>query len=270
VASAELRLSDAVGLGLVHGAAELVPVSSSGHMTVVPFLAGLEYSDLDADLRKAFEVALHGGTAAALLIGLWDEVVETVRDATPRTVALIVLSFLPPAAVGYVLEGPIERHLGTPASVAVGLIVGGAGLALADLTPQRRGFADAGNRDALWLGLAQAAALMPGISRNGATLTAARRLGFRREDANRLSRHVALPVIGAATGLKVARLARRGLPPRAVLPFAAGAGASFVSTLASIRLFSLVERDASLAPFAVYRVGLGTAVLRRLQGRRRR
>ena len=127
-----------------------------------------------------------------------------------------------------------------------------------------RGPGEAGVTDALLLGVAQAAALMPGVSRNGATLAAARLRGFTREEANRLSRHVALPVIAGATLLKGLRLHRRGIPEGARLGLAAGAGASFASTLASTWLIRQVERDRSLAPYAAYRVALGSLVLWRL------
>ena len=104
--------------------------------------------------------------------------------------------------------------------------MGALAMAWADRSARDRHCTEAGIRDALWLGLAQACALMPGVSRNGATLTAARRRRFARVDANRLSRHVALPVIGGATGLKALRLTRRGLPDGMAVPFAAGAIAS--------------------------------------------
>ena len=104
---------------------------------------------------------------------------------------------------------------------------------------------------------------MPGVSRNGATLTAARARGFRRADANALSRHVALPVIVGATALKGVRLARRGLPSGVAGAFAAGIGAAFASTLVSVRLIRAVERDRSLAPYAAYRLALAAVVWRR-------
>src|SRR5204863_4758752 len=85
-----LPLRHALALGLLHGPAELLPVSSSGHVTLVPWLAGWPYAELDGELRKAFEVALHAGTAAALLVALRDE----VREVTPRRVALVAGSFL--------------------------------------------------------------------------------------------------------------------------------------------------------------------------------
>ncbi len=267
--AARLTLAQALTLGALHGPAELLPISSSGHVSLIPWLLGWEYDRLDSELRKAFEVALHAGTAAALLITLRDEVEDAVRSLSPRTVTQVLLSFVPPAIVGYALERPIEQRLGTPPTVAGGLIGGSAVMAWADRWPQTRRSTDAGAADALWLGVAQACALIPGVSRNGATLAAARMRRFTREDANRLSRHVALPVIAGATLLKGTRLIRRGLPPDTGGAFAAGAAASFASTLGSTWLIRQVERDRSLLPYAAYRIGLATAVLVRLRRRSR-
>jgi undecaprenyl-diphosphatase len=264
-----LASTHALALGVLHGPAELLPISSSGHITLIPWLLGWEYGALDDELRKSFEVALHAGTAAALLITLRDEVEEAVAGLDLRRVMLIALSFAPPAVVGYTLERPIERWLGTPPTIALGLIAGSVVMAVADRRPQERGHAEAGSADALWLGAAQAFALIPGVSRNGATLAAARFRRFGRSDANRLSRHAALPVIAGATLLKGMRLARRGLPPGTALPFALGAGASFASTLGSTWLIHQVERDRSLLPYAAYRSLLGAVVLERLWRRRR-
>ena len=261
-----LRTRDALALGLLHGPAELLPISSSGHVAVVPWLCGWPYSRLDGELRKAFEVALHAGTAAALLVGLRDEVGEAARELDRRRVQLVALSFLPPAIVGYVLERPIEQRLGTPATVAAGLVAGALAMAAADAAggvARRR--EDAGACDALCLGLAQACALMPGVSRNGATLAAARARGFAREDASVLSRHCALPIIVGATLLKGTRLVRRGLPPGTARGFAVGIVASFATTLASVRIIRHVECGRPLAPYAAYRVGLAGLVFARLR-----
>ena len=260
-----LRTRDAIALGLLHGPAELLPVSSSGHVAVVPWLCGWPYSRLDGELRKSFEVALHAGTAAALLVGLRDEVGEAARELDRRRIELIVLSFVPPAIVGFTFERPIERRLGTPATVAAGLAIGSLAMAAADACSDgRRRREEARALDALCLGLAQACALMPGVSRNGATLATARARGFAREDASVLSRHVALPTIVGATLLKGTRLARRGLPAGTACGFAAGTVASFATTLLSIRIIRAVERDRSLMPYAAYRLGLAGLVVWRL------
>jgi undecaprenyl-diphosphatase len=262
----DLPLGQALLLGALHGPAELLPISSSGHVTLIPWLARWDYEQVDPELRKAFEVVLHAGTAAALLITLRAEVEEAMRGMSLRLAGQILLSFVPPAVVGLALERPIERHLGTPATIAAGLICGSVAMAWADRAPQTRHSQQAGTADALWLGLAQATALVPGVSRNGATLAAARMRRFTRQDANKLSRHVALPVIAGATLLKAVRLARRGLPPRSAVPIAVGTAASFASTLGSTWLIRQVERDRSLLPYAAYRLALAGVVLRRLWG----
>jgi undecaprenyl-diphosphatase len=260
-----LSLREALALGALHGPAELLPISSSGHIELVPWLLGWRYCELEPELRKSFEVALHAGTAAALLITLRDEVDEALGSMSIRRIVDLLLSFAPPAIVGFTLERPIERRLGTASSIAVGLIAGSVVMVWADRSPQERGHEDARAADALWLGIAQACALMPGVSRNGATLAAARRRGFMREDANRLSRHSALPVIAGATLLKSIRLYKRGLPAGTGLPLAAGAVASFASTLGSTWLIRQVERDRSLAPYAAYRIALAGLTLYRLR-----
>jgi undecaprenyl-diphosphatase len=266
-AGRRLSVGQAVALGALHGPAELLPISSSGHVTAVPWLLGWSYGQLDGEIRKSFEVALHAGTLAALLIALRDELRDAGRlDA--RRIRLIMLSSAPPGLLGYVLERPIERHLGTPPTIAAGLIAGAIAMALADRAPETRSHDEAGACDALWLGVAQAGALWPGVSRHGATLAAARARGFGRADAGRLSREVALPVIAGATGLKTLRLLR-GVPPQTSGPLTAGAAAAFLSTLGSTSLIKLCDRDRSLLSVAAYRVALAAAILTKLAHRGR-
>jgi undecaprenyl-diphosphatase len=253
-----MRLPEAVALGALHGPAELLPISSSGHIELVPWLAGWSYTELDPELRKAFGVALHAGTAAALLLALRGEVGEAAAGLDRRRIELIAGSFAVPAVVGLLLERAIEERLGGPAGIAAGLLAGAVAMAVADRAPGRRRRESATLADALALGVAQACALVPGVSRNGATLTAARLRGFGRRDASVLSRHVALPVIAGATVLKAVRLARRGLPPQERAAFAAGTAAAFGSTLLSVRL---IDDDRPLWPFAAYRTGLAALVL---------
>lgn len=260
-----IPLPRAVALGLVQGPAELLPVSSSAHIVLLPWLAGWEWEEIDPELRKSFEVALHAGAAAALLIGQRRLIAEELHHFDARRALLLGLSFLPAAIVGYAFERPIERRLGGPRTTAYGLLAGGAAMVLADRRPQRRGRGEATPADGLALGVAQAAALAPGVSRNGVTLAAARWRGFSRDQANLLSRTIALPIIIGATGLKGARLARRGVPPRLRRSLAIGVGASFASTLASQRLIGLVERDRALWPYAAYRAALAAAVLFKLR-----
>jgi undecaprenyl-diphosphatase len=255
----------AILLGIVQGPAELLPVSSSAHIVLVPWLAGWDWDAIDPEVRKSFEVALHTGAAAALLIGQRGLIAEELRTFDGRRALLLALSFLPAAVVGYGFEHQIEEHLGGPRATAFGLLAGAALMLVADRREQLRGRGEATAMDGLALGVAQAAALAPGVSRNGVTLAAARWRRFSREQANLLSRTIALPIIVGATGLKGARLARRGTTPQLRRTLAVGIGASFVSTLASQRLIGLVERDRALWPYSAYRAGLAGVVLWKLR-----
>jgi undecaprenyl-diphosphatase len=259
-------------LGFVQGPAELLPVSSSAHIVLLPWLAGWDWEAIDPEVRKSFEVALHTGAAAALLIGQRRLIAEELRSFDLGRALLLALSFLPAAAAGYGFERQIEERLGGPRATAFGLLGGAALMLAADRRPQLRGRGEATPADGLALGIAQAAALAPGVSRNGVTLAAARWRRFSRAQANLLSRTIALPIIVGATALKGARLARRGTTPELRRTLAIGAGASFVSTLGSQRLIGLVERDRALWPYAAYRVVLATVVLGKLhrEGRPRR
>ena len=163
-ASARLSLRHALALGLAHGPTELLPISSSAHTILIPFLAGWPYGELDPELRKSFEVALHAGTAAALLVDLRSVESHPALGAVLRRLAplrpgptgsdhpasglpgsatapadfstrqalLVVLSFIPPAVVGYTFEQPLQRRLSGPSTIVAGLLLGGAAMALAD------------------------------------------------------------------------------------------------------------------------------------------
>ncbi len=266
-----LALRHALALGLLQGPTELLPVSSSAHTSLLAWLAGWPYTDLDGERRKAFEVALHAGAGLALAIDMRTELARAAGELDAGHAVALALALGPPALAGYLLQAPIERRLGGPRSIAAGLAGGAIAMALADghtgvLPRGDRRCADAGPADGLTLGLAQACALIPGVSRNGATLAAARARGFARADAQRLSWLAALPVMLGASLLKGRRLAGdagpRGIRAAAVL----GGAAAFVSTLASARLLrreSLAKR--SLAPYALYRCLLAGLVVRRLR-----
>ena len=251
-------------LGLVQGPTELLPVSSSAHLGLVPWLAGWDWDRLDPELRKSFEVALHAGAAGALLIGQRRVIADELRSFDARRAAVLILSFVPAAIAAYLFERPIEQRLGGPRGTAIGLLAGSAAMVAADTRPQRRGRGEATPADGLALGIAQATALAPGVSRNGATLAAARWRCFDREQANLLSRTVALPIITAAALLKGGRLRRRRIDPAVRKAFGIGVATSFASTLASQGLIRQVERDRSIWPYAAYRVALAGLVLSRL------
>lgn len=267
---AGLTTGRAACLGAVQGPTELLPVSSSAHLRAVPWLLGWNLDEIGAEDRKAFEVAVHGGAALALLIGQRRLIADEIRRIDGRRVAVIALSFLPAVAVGLAFEGQIDRRLGGPRATAAGLIAGSVAMVVADRCPQDRDASEATPADGLAIGIAQAAALAPGVSRNGSTLAVARARRFGRAEANLLSRTVALPVIAAAAVRKAGRLRRRDRDPTLARASAVGVGVAFVSTLASQGLIRLIERDRALWPYAAYRAGLAAVILLGARRSRRR
>jgi undecaprenyl-diphosphatase len=250
-----LPLAHAVALGALHGPAELVPVSSSAHVALIPQLLDWPSAHLDDDVRKAFEVALHAGTLGGLLL-------LVPRPSLPWA----VVATAPAAVVGFTLEKPIERRLGGVRATAVGLVVGSLVLVAADAVAgggdgASRSAQDATLADAAVLGLAQACALWPGISRLGLTIAAARLRGFDREAAFDLGRRAGLPVIAGATGLKAWRLARNPPPPDVRMAFAAGMAAALGATLAAAPL----RHVTSVAAPAAERIALAALAARRLR-----
>lgn len=265
----ELPLSHAAALGVVQGPTELLPVSSSAHLRLVPWLAGWDHDRIDPEHRKAFEVAVHAGAALALLVGQRELIASELRRIDRRRISVIALSFVPPAIAGLAFERQIEQRLGGPGGMAAGLALGALAMLAADRRPQERGDGEATAADGLALGVAQAAALAPGVSRNGATLIAARARRFTREQSNLLSRTVALPVIAGAAVLKGVRLRRRGVEPGVARTVAVGTATAFASTLASQGLIRLIERDRALWPYAAYRLTLAACIAAKLAADRR-
>jgi undecaprenyl-diphosphatase len=192
-------------------------------------------------------VALHAGSAPALALAL--------RGEIGRDPHLQALTFLPPAAIGLAFERPIERRLGGLRSVAVAQILAGVALIAADLRAERRHEPNA--LDHLAVGFAQAAALVPGVSRSGAALTAARLRGLSRSAAASLSLRAALPVTVGAGVLKGVRAARGGVPDELRGPAAVGAAAACASALAALPL----ARGTRWRGIALYRVALGLVAL---------
>lgn len=238
----------------LHGAADALPVSSSGHLAAAQRLLGWDAAD---------DVGLHAGSLAAVVAAFRGEAVEVLGRLTWRRTVMHVLAGGIPAAGGLALERRAswrtganaagERHGGGTARgrrrLAGGMLAGAALLAGAGTRRGERSLWDAGPADGLWLGLAQAAALWPGVSRNGTTLAAARLLGFAPGQANRLSREVGAPVTAGAI------LLRRAPVDAATLASAAG-------TLAALPLVRIVDRGAPVWPWAAERAVLALVLLR--------
>lgn len=263
----------AIVLGLVQGLSEFLPISSSGHLLLVPWL--FDWHDFDnSSIEKAFDVALHLGTLAAVVGYFRRDLVVYVRegvrlvvrrerpvDPDGRLAWLLVLSSLPAAAVGAVFEKSIDDKLGTPALIAVSLIVFGVLLGIADRRAGTRQLADFESGDALKIGAAQILALNPGTSRSGITMTAARFSGFTRDAAARASFLMAIPVTAGAVAYKLLNLAGDGVPDGLGVPMVVGIVTAGVSGWAAVWGTLRLIRTHSFMPFVIYRCALGLAVL---------
>jgi len=263
--SPPLDISRALALGAVQGPAELLPISSSAHISLLPWFAGWRRDELSPASRKDFEVALHAGTAVALVVGQRQAIAEELGRMDQRRLVAVALAAAVPAAVGCAFERPIEERLGGPATIAVGLVAGAVAMLLADRRPQDRHPDELNAVDGLALGAAQGAALFPGVSRTGATVATARWRRFTRREANLLSRTVALPVILGAAALRARRMGHRGIDPGMRRSMGAGALAAAASTLASQSLIAILDRDGSAWPYAAYRLVLAGAIAIKLR-----
>jgi len=263
----------AVILGLVQGLSEFLPISSSGHLLLVPWL--LNWHDFDnTSIEKAFDVALHLGTLVAVVGYFWRDLVVYVREgvrlvvhrerpASPegRLAWLLVLSSIPAAIAGALFEKTIDNKLGKPGLIAVSLIVFGVLLAVADRRSGQRTLADYQTDDALKVGAAQVLALNPGTSRSGITMTAARFLGLTRDAAARASFLMAIPVTAGAVAYKGLKLAKDGVPHGLGAPMVVGIVTAAVAGWAAVWGTLRLIRTRSFMPFVVYRCALGIAVL---------
>ena len=274
-ADAGIPVLHAIVLGITQGLSEFLPISSSGHLILVPWLFGWTEltGEANADLNKTFDVALHVGTVIATLVYFRKDLLgfavagagslrrRAVRTRDERLAWLLLLSSIPGAIVGATFESFIDRELGRIWLIAVMLIVFGLVLAAVDRLPGTRPEEQYGPKEALVMGLAQAAALSPGVSRSGITITAGRFLGFERDAAARLSFLMSMPITGGAALFKGADLVTDGLPPGTAGAFFWGIVASGLTGIAAVWLVLRVVRTRSFLPFVVYRVLAGLFVL---------
>ena len=277
IPSPPVPILHAIVLGLVQGLSEFLPISSSGHLILVPWLFGWNdfagYEGAES-IEKAFDVSLHIGTLIAvvayfrhdLAVYIREGVLMVIRRDRPATVEgriawLLLLATVPAALVGAVFEQQIDEHLGEPWIIGVSMIVFGLLLWWADQQRGTRKLEELGVGDAIKVGAAQALALNPGTSRSGITITAARWIGFDRDSAARLSFLMSVPVIAGAVLFKGVKLAKDGIPDGLVWPMIVGiitsAIAGWFAVWGTLRLL----RTQTFLPFVIYRVLLGIAVL---------
>jgi undecaprenyl-diphosphatase len=259
-----MTLAHALILGLLQGIGEFLPISSSGHLIVAPWLLGWPVQGL------SFDVALHLGTLLAVVAAFWGDWIRLIRSATRGLLAgaplrdadarlfwLIALASLPGAIAGKLLEERAETAFRAPALVAAAMAVMGAILWVADR--RGRGALNAAGMPvahAALIGLAQALALVPGVSRSGITISAALLLGYRREEAARFSFLLATPITFGAALLKVPHLLHGETAGSALVGMLAAAVAGFLS----IRLLLAYVRTRNYLPFVWYRFAFAAVV----------
>ncbi|MGH3080956.1 MAG: undecaprenyl-diphosphatase UppP [Gaiellaceae bacterium] len=264
----------ALVLGLVQGATELLPISSSGHLILVPWVADWTYLELDDEFNQTFDVALHLGTLVAVVAYFWRDlgryIAAWVRSVAHRSVAsaeervawFLFVATVPAALIGGVGETFIAEHLGEPWQIAILLAVFAIVLWIADQRPTRRHMDGLTIRDAVIIGTAQAAALAPGVSRSGITISAGRFLGLDRDTAARVSFLLLVPItLGAVVFKGLTDVVFGDLPDGWEGPFVVGVLAAAASgLLAIVFLLSFIRRH-TYTPFVVYRLVVAAIVL---------
>jgi undecaprenyl-diphosphatase len=261
-------------LGIVQGLTEFIPISSSGHLILVPWLFDWRFFLENPELNKTFDVALHVGTLLGAVAYFWRDIARyvgawwrslrhrAVTSVDERIAWYLIVGTIPGVLVGALADDFVEDSLGEPWLIAIMLAVFGVVLFAVDRKARRtRGFDDLRVRDALLIGVAQALALSPGVSRSGVTITAARGVGLAREAATRFSFLLSLPIIAGAVVYKGLDVVREGLPPGTGGPFAWGIVASALSGFLAIWGLLAYLRRRDFAPFVVYRLAAAAFII---------
>jgi undecaprenyl-diphosphatase len=264
---------EALLLGIVQGLTEFLPISSSGHLILVPWLQDYTFLKDNESFNKTFDVALHVGTLVAVLSYFWRDLVamaagfartlrkRAIETRDERLAWVIAVGTIPAVIVGGLGEDWIDENLGEPWMIAILLIVFGLVLWHADQRPQEKSVGQVRLRDGLYIGIAQAIALGPGVSRSGVTMSAGRYLHLDRDTAARVSFLLLAPITAGAGALKGYEAIQEGLPDGVVGPMIVGMIAAAVSGYAAIAgLLALVRRH-SYDPFVAYRLLVGVGVL---------
>jgi undecaprenyl-diphosphatase len=264
----------ALVLGLVQGATELLPVSSSGHLILVPWLADWTYLEQHDEFNQTFDVALHLGTLIAVAGYFWRDlgayVAAWVRSARRRSVQsaderiawFLFVATIPAVIIGGVGESFIAEHLGEPWQIAIFLAVFALVLWVADQRPTTRHMDDLSTREAVLIGSAQALALAPGVSRSGITISAGRLLGLDRDAAARVSFLLLVPItLGAVVFKGTTDVLLGDLPAGWHGPFVVGVLAALASGLVAIDFLLGFVRRHTYTPFVVYRLIVAAIVL---------
>jgi len=263
-----LDLISAALLGVVQGLTEFLPVSSSGHLILARAFFGWD----PGRFGLAFDVACHVGTLLAVVVFFRKDVAQLIVAAPgalsgkdgewERQGRLIIAGTIPIVIVGVLFADQIETRLRSPVVVAVTLVIGAVGLLLAErLGKKHRDARELGYGEAFLIGVAQASALAPGISRSGATLTVSLLLDVKRASAARFVFLMSLPAIVAAAAKEAMELSEVGMAGLPVMILAVGLVASAIVGYITVKFFVRYLADHSLAVFAYYRFALAAATV---------
>jgi len=268
-----MSVLEALLLGIVQGLTEFLPISSSGHLIIVPWLQDYTFLEHNESFNKTFDVALHAGTLVAAISYFRREIVRftlaflhsvrrrAVYTVDERIAMAIAIGTIPAVLAGGIGSSFIEDHLGEPWMIGIQLILFGALLGWADRLPQSRGFDSVNLGDGLKIGLAQVLALAPGTSRSGITITAARYLGFDRDTAARVSFLLLIPAVAGATVFSAYKAITDGLPDGVAGPIIVGTISSAISGYFAIAWLLRLLRTHSYRPFVLYRYFAGAFIL---------
>ena len=268
-----MSVLQAILLGVVQGITEFLPISSSGHLIVVPWLQDYTFLEQHESFNKTFDVALHVGTLAAVVSYFWADLgrmlrgwLRTLRTRSIETVDerlawVVVVATIPAVIVGGLGEDWIDEHLGEPWMIAIALIIFGLLLGVSDRQRQDEDLGEISLKQGLILGVAQSLALSPGTSRSGITITTARFMGIDRDGAARISFLMLVPVTAGAVFVKAYGAITEGLPDDVLGPIVVGILASAVSGYLAIAGLLRFVRTHNYDAFVVYRVLVGVVLL---------
>ena len=261
-----MSILQALILGIVQGLTELLPISSSAHLYIIPWVLGWTNSATLNEAFEAFDVALHAGTLLAivlfffkdwikLIVGGYKQVVKKEKTFEGKMFWYLVIATIPGGAIGFLLDKFLEDALTTPIIIGIALIVMGIILYVVDkYSKSEVEYKDMTFKQTFLIGLSQALAFIPGVSRSGVTMTTGRLLGIKRESVAKYSFLLSTPIVAGATLYKLKDFV-------VSVPFFVGILASFVVGVLVIKFLMNYLKKGSFKGFAIYRVIVGIAII---------
>jgi len=270
-----MTIIQAIILGLVQGLTEFLPISSSGHLILVPWLFNWHFLLANPELNKTFDVALHLGTLLAViayfrgdivrLLAAWGRSLARRRigdDDDAKLAWLLLIATVPASVIGVAFESVIENRLGKPWIIVVAMVAFAGVMWVIDRhVYEPRPMTSIKPRGALLIGFAQALALCPGVSRSGVTMMSGMLLRLDRESAARFSFLLTVPVIGGAAFYRALKLLHTGFPAGTTMPFLVGTVTAAISGFVAVSFLINYLKRHTFTPFIVYRLAVSVAVL---------